>query len=100
MHYSGHGTQIPDDDGDEADGMDEALCPVDYQTEGMIRDDDIYRELVATLPAGCRLTVLMDCCHSGTILDLPYSFTASAQGIENFQSGADTTLSRVTGDMK
>jgi metacaspase-1 len=33
MHYSGHGTQIPDDDGDEADGMDEALCPVDYQKE-------------------------------------------------------------------
>jgi hypothetical protein len=44
--------QMEDDDGDEADGMDEALCPLDYPSAGMIRDDDIFRELVATLPAG------------------------------------------------
>mmetsp|Transcript_69735 Transcript_69735/g.159928 ORF Transcript_69735/g.159928 Transcript_69735/m.159928 type:complete len:366 (-) Transcript_69735:155-1252(-) len=91
MHYSGHGTQMKDDDGDEADGMDEALCPVDYPSAGMIRDDDMFRELVATLPAGCRLTVVMDCCHSGSILDLPYSFTASAQGVQNFQSESGGT---------
>ncbi|KAE9446983.1 hypothetical protein C3L33_21141, partial [Rhododendron williamsianum] len=28
--YSGHGSQVPDFDGDEADGFDESLCPVDY----------------------------------------------------------------------
>ena len=46
LHYSGHGTKIRDDDGDEADGYDEALCPRDFQSAGMIRDDDLYDILV------------------------------------------------------
>lgn len=29
VHYSGHGSQLPDDNGDEADGYDETLVPVD-----------------------------------------------------------------------
>ncbi len=32
--FSGHGTYQPDEDGDEADGLDEALCPYDLQTNG------------------------------------------------------------------
>ena len=46
LHYSGHGTKIRDDDSDEADGYDEALCPRDFQSAGMIRDDDLYDILV------------------------------------------------------
>ena len=34
FHYSGHGGRLRDQDGDEADGYDETLCPVDYQTAG------------------------------------------------------------------
>jgi hypothetical protein len=75
LHYSGHGGSIPDRDGDEEDGMDEVLCPVDYQTAGFIADDDLLQQVVTPLPAGCQLTAIMDCCHSGTILDLPYSVT-------------------------
>src|SRR5271170_4608756 len=30
--------------------------------------------LVKPLPAGCRLTALFDCCHSGSVLDLPYEY--------------------------
>ena len=30
MHYSGHGGSMKDDNGDEADGMDETMVPVDY----------------------------------------------------------------------
>lgn len=77
MHYSGHGGSMPDDSGDEADGKDETLVPVDYQSAGQIRDDIIFEELVAKLPAGVSLKVVMDCCHSGSILDLPYSFQAN-----------------------
>ncbi len=31
MHYSGHGGNMRDDNGDEKDGMDETLVPLDYQ---------------------------------------------------------------------
>eukprot|EP00961_Rhodomonas_salina_P243011 3283520-Rhodomonas_salina.1 len=34
MHYSGHGGSMPDDNGDEEDGMDETMVPVDYQRCG------------------------------------------------------------------
>lgn len=63
LHYSGHGCSIRDDDGDEADGMDEALCPVDYQKSGVIRDDDVLEKLIAPLPKGVTLTCIMDCCQ-------------------------------------
>lgn len=36
FHYSGHGSQARDHDGDEVDGYDETLCPVDYATAGQI----------------------------------------------------------------
>ena len=39
FHYSGHGGQQADKDGDEADGKDETLVPLDYQTAGQITDD-------------------------------------------------------------
>jgi hypothetical protein len=78
-HYSGHGCSVRDDDGDEDDGKDEALCPVDYQKAGILRDDDVFEALVAPLPEGVTLTCIMDCCHSGSILDLPYWFLADGE---------------------
>lgn len=72
FHFSGHGSQVVDTSGDEEDGMDETILPVDYNTAGQIIDDLLYEILVEPLPAGCKLTSLMDCCHSGTGLDLPY----------------------------
>lgn len=72
FHFSGHGVQKPDTDGDEVDGYDEALCPLDFETNGMIVDDEINDTLVRPLPPGAKLHALVDSCHSGTILDLPY----------------------------
>lgn len=75
MHYSGHGTKLRDDDrNEEADGYDEALVPLDFQQVGMLRDDDLFDILIKDLPDGVHMVSLMDCCHSGTILDLPYIF--------------------------
>ena len=65
LQYAGHGTNVADLDGDEADGRDEALCPVDFDSGALFIDDDIAR-LFATLPGGVNFTVFMDCCHSGT----------------------------------
>ena len=46
--YSGHGTYQPDENGDETDGLDEALCPYDLQTKGeALTDDEIH--IVAAL---------------------------------------------------
>lgn len=33
--------------------------------------------MVKPLPAGCRLTSIFDCCHSGSMLDLPYEYVHS-----------------------
>jgi metacaspase-1 len=88
MHYSGHGGSMRDQDKDEADGMDETLIPVDYDKKGQIRDDDVYDMLVTKIPAGCHLTVIMDCCHSGTILDLPYLVKGDNSTIEAVETGA------------
>lgn len=71
--FSGHGSQIPDHDWDEQDGLDEVLHPEDYHENGSIVDDQLYNDVVCKVPPGCRLTVLIDACHSGTALDLPYN---------------------------
>jgi len=74
FHFSGHGQSVVDQDGDELDGFDESILPCDYTKKGRIIDDDIYKILVEPLPVGCKLTAIFDCCHSGTIMDLPYTY--------------------------
>lgn len=67
FQYAGHGTQVPDVDGDDdGDGKDEALVPVDYASGAFVIDDDL-RNVIAKLPAGVNLTCFIDCCHSGTV---------------------------------
>lgn len=69
--YSGHGNPMPDQDGDEADGSDEAMClpRADGSCDegSWLRDDDFSAE-IAEVTAGHKLMIL-DCCHSGTMLD-------------------------------
>lgn len=77
FHYSGHGGQIEDQDGDEDDGFDETIYPMDHEESGVIIDDTMHDILIKTLPAGCRLTAIMDCCHSGSALDLPYIYSTT-----------------------
>mmetsp|Transcript_31805 Transcript_31805/g.58618 ORF Transcript_31805/g.58618 Transcript_31805/m.58618 type:complete len:312 (-) Transcript_31805:70-1005(-) len=82
-HYSGHGGRLRDDDwGEEEDGYDETLIPVDYRENGQIRDDDLFQILVRPMNPEVMVTCLMDCCHSGTVLDLPYKFKAGAENRE------------------
>ncbi|KAF2242056.1 hypothetical protein BU26DRAFT_164390 [Trematosphaeria pertusa] len=79
FHYSGHGGQTKDLDGDEDDGYDEVIYPVDFRTAGHIVDDEMHRILVSPLQPGVRLTAIFDSCHSGSALDLPYIY--STQGV-------------------
>ncbi len=64
--FSGHGTYEPDMNGDEIDGLDEALCPHDIRTAGALLDDDIHA-LFAARKSGVRLVLVSDSCHSGTV---------------------------------
>ncbi|MGB8509781.1 MAG: caspase family protein, partial [Pyrinomonadaceae bacterium] len=71
--YAGHGSQLPDDNGDETDGWDETIAPYDVNPEtgtGEIRDD-VFDEMIAQL-SGRRAVLVFDSCHSGTISrDIP-----------------------------
>lgn len=72
FHFSGHGTQEISMDGNEIDGLDEAICPVDYEEQGKILDDEINTAIVRPLPRGAKLHAIVDACHSGTVLDLSF----------------------------
>lgn len=65
--FSGHGTYQPDEDGDEVDGLDEALCPYDLQTKGEALIDDEIKTIFGARKAGVRIVLISDSCHSGTV---------------------------------
>ena len=79
IHFSGHGQQIYDDNGDELDGFDEALVPYDahmkyqagvYEGQNHIRDDQvgsILQQLQGRLGEDGNIMLVVDACYSGTI---------------------------------
>merc|ERR1719221_36212 len=72
-YYSGHGTNLEDQSGDEEDGQDEAFCFVDSQGQvnfhSCMSDDDFAELITSSIAEGVRIIILTDCCHSGTICD-------------------------------
>lgn len=77
FYYSGHGTEVPDENGDEKDGMDEAFCFVtpsgQVNRSSLMTDDEFVDALLKGVHEDTNLLVLADCCHSGTIVDLQKS---------------------------
>jgi hypothetical protein len=67
VYYTGHGASVADKDGDEADSKDEALV-----FDDAFVTDDVLAQLLASAgkPAGSKVVLLNDCCHSGSIWDL------------------------------
>ncbi len=73
IHYSGHGGQVPDLDGDEEDGWDETLVPAEPIAAMATTETDIARYLTDDETAKLlerfvtnNVTVVFDSCHSGT----------------------------------
>ncbi|MBE2246894.1 MAG: caspase family protein [Candidatus Competibacteraceae bacterium] len=77
IHYSGHGQQIQDLNGDENDGYDEALVPYDaplfapddYDFSRHYSDDKLGEKIFAIRQRAGRdghVLVILDACHSGT----------------------------------
>lgn len=96
VHYSGHGQQLQDLNGDEADGMDEAIVPYDapknvrfpnYKGEKHILDDEIgvwVGQIKQRLGNTGQLFMLLDCCYSGTGTRAgPVATSRSAEPIVN-----------------
>lgn len=77
LYYSGHGTQVTDANRDELDGLDEALCPVNTSGnfDSFLIDDDIISILNASVSPTTVVSILFDCCHSGTLIDPPYTLS-------------------------
>lgn len=72
--FAGHGGNVPDRNGDEASGMDQAFMLPDKRMRltnaGSLIDDEFALALDTYVPPGVRILVLCDCCHSGTICDI------------------------------
>lgn len=78
LHFSCHGQPVEDLDGDEADGWDEAIIPVDaqkvyiknkYKGENHITDDELnrfFRTIRTIIGRKGYLTIIVDACHAGT----------------------------------
>lgn len=79
FHYSGHGSQVRDRNGDELDDhLDEILCPYDLDWDDPLTDDDLAI-LFKQLPNGVYLTMICDACHSGTMTRSVANLSLSAQ---------------------
>ena len=87
--FSGHGTNTIDTSGHEKIGMDEMLVSLDMHC---ISDDEIKSIIQTHLNKDVTLFVLIDCCHSGSILDLQYQYSNndSDNTISNNQGNYNT----------
>ena len=87
FHYSGHGSWIYDKNGDEMDGRDECLVPIDYKRNGMLYDDDIKALIDDHLTSKSNLFSIIDACHSSSMFDL--RFNLSCDKIDTSESNVD-----------
>ncbi|CAB9531528.1 Metacaspase-1 (Partial), partial [Seminavis robusta] len=73
IQYTGHGGRLGDN---------LYILPSDYKENGQIMDDDILKDLIKFLPEAVHCTMLVDCCYSGVIGDLPYSLHSNKKGVD------------------
>lgn len=74
FYYSGHGSNIPDFDGDEEDGVDEVLVTHDARPTRIngrptltgVVSDDTLASMIDAINSN-RILVIVDACHSGTV---------------------------------
>lgn len=76
FQYSGHGTYTADYNGDETDKKDECIVTSDMQ---LITDDEFRGLFTSRINKNAKMFCLMDCCHSGTIMDLKFKYTSDTR---------------------
>ena len=67
--YSGHGSKLADQNGDESDGIDETIVAQDSNDLGIkdIRDDEFDKFFEELRQYTTNITFIFDSCHSGTV---------------------------------
>lgn len=98
FHYSGHGSQVVNVDYNsdkEPDGKDEIICPVDLNWRDKMITDDQLKAIFDKVPAGVNLTVFMDCCHSGSILDQVNQYQPGGYAVREFNNPDSPVRSRL-----
>ena len=85
IFYSGHGTQTPDEIGEdfEIDCMDECWFFTDYKTKVFFTDDKLKTQFFDKLGANVNVLIISDSCHSGSMSDLSWTYNSSTKKIEN-----------------
>jgi hypothetical protein len=97
FHFSGHGGQVRDTNGDEVTGLDSCIFPCNDGRMEMITDDELRSSLAMRLPAGSKCFVVLDACHSGTGVDLRYRWNTPAQ--TSLAYSEDTKYEKTAGDI-
>jgi hypothetical protein len=69
--------------------QDETILPTDFKKAGVIVDDDLNAMMVRPLAPGVTLHALIDACHSGTAMDLPYRAKVGSDGRFNWKVGTE-----------
>lgn len=79
VQFSGLGGRVLDSPLDsENESYDEVLVPSDFNTTGVIRDTLCFKTLLAPMRYGVTVTILIDACDTGMMVDLPYSWTTKS----------------------
>lgn len=92
LHYSGHGGQVPDQQGRRRDGFSDTIVPVDFEQRGMIDSTTLHQHLVSRLPTNSSLFICFDCCHSGSAVELPYVYRSDEDGNINLMDNLDAGM--------
>ena len=87
--FSGHGSQMNDRNGDEMVGRDECLFTLDYK---MIIDDELNLIIRQNMKPGVTLFALLDCCHSGTVMDLKYNYLHYLENPKNAETAGNVIM--------
>lgn len=93
VYYTGHGASIDDDNGDEADGLDEAYVFDD----SFLRDDKLIDILQARKKTNAKVILLSDCCHSGSIWDIQSESKSNLPGnVMSLSAARDSQTAKQT----
>lgn len=79
FHYSGHATLMKDPTCVE--DKDSVYIPIDYKTNGVIRDTWVFDNICKKIPKGATFWGIMDACRSGTALDLKFNVKSQCKRI-------------------